>query len=119
MSLLDELRNRGIRLEARSNGNLYVAPKGRVTPDVLDCIRRHKPELLALLGQKRASFAQVEAGRLIRTCKEYGVGLRLEPDGTLVVASNGRAWRSLVDAIEANVDAVADLVLAGWDGSDA
>jgi hypothetical protein len=118
-SLLDDLRNRGIRLEARSNGNLYVAPKSLVTRDVLDCIRRHKPELLALLEQKRASFAQAEARRLIRTCREYGVGLRHEPDGTLVVTSNGRAWRSLVDAIEANVDAVAELLLAGWDGSDA
>jgi sugar phosphate isomerase/epimerase len=118
-SLLDELRNRGIRLEARSNGNLYVAPKSRLTPNVVDRIRRHKPELLALLERKRPSFAQVEARRLIRTCKEYGVGLRLEPDGTLVVTSNGHAWRSLVDAIEANVGAVADLILAGWDGSDA
>jgi hypothetical protein len=47
------------------------------------------------------------------------VGLRLQPDGTLVVTSNGRAWRSLVDAIEANVDVVAELIWAGWDGSDA
>jgi hypothetical protein len=117
-SLLDELRDQGIRLEARSNGNLYVAPKARLTPDVLDRIRRHKSELLALLEQKRLSFAQVEARRLFRTCKEHGVGLRLEPDGTLVVASNGRAWRSLVDALEENVDAVAELVSAGWDGSD-
>jgi len=96
-----------------------VAPKSLLTHDVLDRIRRHKPELLALLEHKRASFAQVEAQRLICTCKENGVGLRLEPDGTLVVASNGRAWRSLVEAIEANVEAVADLILAGWDGSDA
>jgi hypothetical protein len=118
-SLLDELRYRGIRLEARSNGNLYVAPKSRLTSDVLDRIRRHKPELLALLEQKRTSFAQVEARRLIRTCRECGVGLRLEPDGTLVVTSNGRAWRSLVAAIEANVDAVAELIMASWDGSDA
>jgi hypothetical protein len=118
-SLLDELRDRGIRLEARSNGNLYVAPKSRLTPDVLELIRRHKSELLALLERKTSSFAQVEARCLIRTCKEYGVELRLEPDGTLAVTSNGRAWRSLVDAIEANVDAVAELISVGWDGSDA
>jgi hypothetical protein len=118
-SLLDELRDRGIRLEARSNGNLYVAPKSGLTPDVLERIRRHKPELLALLERKRPSFAQVEARCLIRTCKEHGVGLRLEPDGMLVVTSNGRAWRALVDAIEANVDAVAELISVGWDGSDA
>jgi hypothetical protein len=118
-SLLDELRDRGIRLEARSNGNLYVAPKSRLTPEVLDRIRRHKPELLALLERRSPSFAQGEARRLIRMCKEHGVGLRLELDGTLVVTSNGRAWRSLVDAIEANADTVAELISAGWDGSDA
>jgi hypothetical protein len=58
------------------------------------------------------------ARSLIRTCREYGVGLRLEPDGTLVVESNGRAWRSLVRAIEAHVDAVAQLIEAGWDSND-
>ena len=96
-----------------------MAPKSHLTPALLDRIRRHKQELLALLEQKRLSFAQIEARRLIRTCKEYGVGLRLEPDGMLVVTSNGRAWRSLVDAIDANVDAVAELISAGWDGNDA
>jgi TubC N-terminal docking domain len=118
-TLLDELRDRGITLEARSNGNLYVVPKSRLTPGVLDRIRLHKRELLALLERKRPSFAEVEARRLIRTCLEYGVGLRLEPDGTLIVSSNGHAWRSLVDAIEANADAVAELVSVSWDGSDA
>jgi hypothetical protein len=56
---------------------------------------------------------------LIRTCREHGVGLRLEPDGTLVVESNGRAWRSLVRSIEAHVDAVAQLIEARWDSNDA
>jgi TubC N-terminal docking domain len=55
---------------------------------------------------------------LIRTCREYGVGLRLHPDGTLVVESKGRAWQGLVAAIEAHVDDVAALVAQGWDGTD-
>jgi hypothetical protein len=58
------------------------------------------------------------ARSLIRTCREYGVGLRLEPDGILVVESNGRAWRSLVRAIEAHVDAVAQLIEARWNSDD-
>jgi hypothetical protein len=58
------------------------------------------------------------ARNLIRTCREYGVGLRLDPDGTLVVESKGRAWRGLVAAIEAHVDDVAALVAQGWDGTD-
>jgi hypothetical protein len=56
---------------------------------------------------------------LIRTCREYGVGLRLEADGTLVVESNGRAWRSLVRSIETHVDVVAQLIEARWDSNDA
>jgi hypothetical protein len=59
------------------------------------------------------------ARSLIRTCREHGVGLRLEPDGTLVVESNGRAWRSLMRAIEAHVDAVAQLIESRWDSNDA
>ena len=59
------------------------------------------------------------AGTLIRTCLEYGVGLRVEPDGTLVVASNGKAWRSLIDAIEAHVDEIAVLILNKWSPYDA
>jgi hypothetical protein len=117
--IIDELQRSGVRIRAIEGGQLGLAPRSRVTPDIIALIRRHKLELLALLERKSPSFAQVEARRLIRTCREYGVGLRLEPDGPLVVTSNGRAWRSLVDAIETNVDAIAELLLAGWDGSDA
>lgn len=64
-------------------------------------------------------IGRTPAGALIRTCLEYGVGLRVEADGTLVVASNGKAWRSLIDAIEAHVDEVAALILNGWSPYDA
>jgi hypothetical protein len=50
---------------------------------------------------------------IVRTCRRHGVALRVDPDGTLVVLSNGRAWRSLVAAIEAHVDDVAALVAPG------
>jgi hypothetical protein len=62
---------------------------------------------------------RAEAKSLIRTCREYGIGLRLDPDGTLVVTSNGAAWRALVDEIEAHVDDIAELVAANWDSTDA
>lgn len=64
-------------------------------------------------------MGRTPAGALIRTCLEYGVGLRVEADGTLVVASNGKAWRSLIDAIEAHVDEIAALILNGWSPYDA
>ena len=59
-----------------------------------------------------------EARGLIQTCKEYGIGLRLEPDGTLVVESNGKAWRALVRDIETNVEHVAELIALGFDGTE-
>lgn len=64
-------------------------------------------------------IGRTPAGTLIRTCLEHGVGLRVEADGTLVVASNGNAWRSLIDAIEAHVDEIAVLILSGWSPYDA
>jgi hypothetical protein len=78
------------------------------------------PDTASGASEPKSARPDLEAARsLILTCKEHGVGLRLEPDGTLVVTSHGRAWRSLVDSIEQNVDAVAELVSVGWDGSDA
>jgi hypothetical protein len=65
-----------------------------------------------------ARSGREEAQSLIQTCKEYGIGLRLEPDGTVVVESNGKAWRALVRDLEKNVDQVAELIALGWDGTD-
>jgi hypothetical protein len=59
------------------------------------------------------------AKSLITTCREYGVKLKLDPDQTLVVVSNGKAWRGLVDAIEVHVDDVVQLIIDGWDGTNA
>src|SRR6266478_5439070 len=61
---------------------------------------------------------RTSAMSLIKTCKEHGVGLKLDTDGTLIVISNGAAWRSLVNAIEAHVDEIVELLMAGWDGTD-
>ena len=66
-----------------------------------------------------AASARLDGARsLIRTCREYGVGLRLETDGTVVVESNGKAWKALVRELERNVDQVAELIAVGWDGTD-
>jgi hypothetical protein len=109
-----EVRARGIHIDPAPAGKLRLPITSYPAP--LEGVRGHKPELLALLI--RQPF-EVGAWTLRRLCKEHLVGLRVEQAGTLVVTSNGRAWRSLFDAIEANVDVVAELILAGWDGSDA
>ncbi len=63
-------------------------------------------------GWSRGAPAQ----SLIDTCRQYGVGLRVDPDGTLVVESHGRAWRSLVQKIGAHADEIANMLLTTGDG---
>jgi hypothetical protein len=56
------------------------------------------------------------ARTLIRLCREFGVVLKLHPDGMVLVV---RPWRSLLTALEAHVDDVAVLLAAEWNGDDA
>lgn len=46
----------------------------------------------------------------------YGVGLRIDPDGALVVESYGKAWRVLVGAVAASVYEIASILLTTGDG---
>lgn len=64
--------------------------------DLLTYIAEHAPELLRETG-RGASAAKV----LIDTCKAYGIGLTVR-EGDLVIQSRGRAWASLVRALEAH-----------------
>jgi RNA polymerase subunit RPABC4/transcription elongation factor Spt4 len=68
-----------------------------------------------------AWIAPSPAHSIVATCQRYGVALRIASDGTLMVGKAGaradeasQPWRSLLIAIEAHVDAVAELVAAGW-----
>jgi hypothetical protein len=45
-ALLAELAGKGIRVEPRPGGTLYVAPKARLTPELVELIRLHKAALL-------------------------------------------------------------------------
>jgi hypothetical protein len=53
---------------------------------------------------------------LIDVCLCYGIGLRVDPDGTVVIESYGKAWRALVGAIAAHVDEIASILLTTGDG---
>lgn len=48
-TVLNELKARGVRVELRPNGNLYIAPRDRLTPELLEAVRQHKGEILAAL----------------------------------------------------------------------
>jgi hypothetical protein len=166
VAILAELSSRGLHIEPRPNGNLYIAPKDLLTPELLERVRAHKAALLAHL---RASGEQAEVDRIARldaerreadrqatrgydfdltapshaeylrreadpladpghpaysiviTCQRYGVALRIDPDGSLVVGKAGakaeepsQPWPSLLRAIEAHLEAVARLVEGGW-----
>jgi hypothetical protein len=116
LARLDTLWNPQDRLLARGFEHKPAAPGH---DDILARARQTK----CLVQRTNILEAPIEslalAKSLIRTCREFGVGLRLETDGTLVVESNGRAWRSLVQAIEIHDDGVAQLIEAKWDSNDA
>jgi hypothetical protein len=140
--VLGELRAAGVRIEARQDGHLYFTPKERLTDSMVDRVRECKPELLALLvahhcenvgADLRAYLADRQpnllseptlhsclAESIVRTCKRYGVALRMEPDGTLVVNCDKAVgltpgdWDALKYSLEAHTEAVAALVKSGW-----
>jgi hypothetical protein len=92
-------------------------PAGR-SYDV-DCIHPDHAEFLARTG--RHCICQTPSYSIVATCKRYGVALRIDPDGTLVVGKAGakadeatQPWSSLLTAVEAHADAMARLVEAGW-----
>lgn len=50
VAVLNELRSRGITVEPRPNGNLYLVPKEGLTPELIERVRAAKPDLLRLLA---------------------------------------------------------------------
>jgi hypothetical protein len=48
-SLLAELTTQGIHVESRPGGSLYVAPKCRLTPELVKRIRHHRQAIFACL----------------------------------------------------------------------
>jgi hypothetical protein len=58
-ALLDKLKARDIRLAPRPSGNLCLAPRDRLTPELLEAVRLHKVELLRLLTWDSAAGADL------------------------------------------------------------
>lgn len=55
--ILERLTKAGIRLSAKG-GNIIAKPKAAVTPEVVELIRAHKPELLQCLTADPAASAR-------------------------------------------------------------
>jgi hypothetical protein len=66
LELLTEAEQRGLRLEPAGE-YLDVAPRGLCTPDFAEKLRAHKPQLLALLQTKEASWIEVFSERIGET----------------------------------------------------
>ena len=89
VDLLAELRRRGVRLSVHGDKLRYVAPKGALTPDLLEAMRRHKPDLLRLLSRPpippdvvAGVEAALRAGRWVVVGTAYG---------DIILAPNRRA----------------------------
>jgi TubC N-terminal docking domain len=68
LALLQQLHELDVALEPHLDGTLrYRAPKGVLTPALLDVMRQHKPELHALVEEwsERAALMEYD-GRLPR-----------------------------------------------------
>jgi len=72
LALLQQLHELDVALEPHLDGTLrYRAPKGVLTPALLDVMRQHKPELHALVEEwsERAAIAEY-CGGLTREAAE-------------------------------------------------
>jgi hypothetical protein len=112
VDLLADLKSHGLRLEPRPNGNIYVAPKSRLTPELIESIRGHKVELLAALRAGTASVSAFDnaaetTGLNRPVCPAcHGSDLRVSPAGGLVCRGCGR-FLFLHAELGAGVDAPA------------
>jgi hypothetical protein len=114
--VLTQVRKRGVAL-AVIDGRLKGSPPGLLPQDLKTAIRDRAAEIKALLPP-----CGHRAWSIIETCRAHGVALRIDPEnGDLVVGrpeanadASTQPWPSLLTAIEANLDAVTQLVEFGW-----
>lgn len=65
-ALLDELSGLDVRLEAEGDRLRVNGPRGILTPETLDRVKRHKGELLALLRSRLGIDSAGLGGELLR-----------------------------------------------------
>lgn len=107
VELLHELHHRGITLQT-DGGRLRYHPRDGIPPELVDCMREHKAELVAMLTNGWA---------LIRRLWSCGYSLTLQEgaDGKplIVPIGQGRTDAELFRAFDAHHDAAAAIV-ADW-----
>src|SRR5215813_5801220 len=88
-TLFETLTRRGISLTAAVDGNLVVEPASRLTDIDRQAIRTYKSELLVLLTQYHDHPHTTTAENILVVCRKYGVALRIDEHGDLVVGKAG------------------------------
>lgn len=63
-SLLHEVTHRGVHVRADGETLRYRAPKGAMTPELLEALKLHKPELLRLLRTLEGACAEVDVSAI-------------------------------------------------------
>lgn len=79
--ILEHLAAAGVKL-ARNGGNLIATPRTAVTPDVLQLIRQHKPELLEALSGEPPNVPA--AARTIAPAERARLGDAMAPEAELI-----------------------------------
>jgi hypothetical protein len=85
--VLLELNRRDVRLSAEADRLRYEAPPGALTAELLDAMRKYKPDLLCMLaGESRGLTPGARVRSLVSACPGQGVvlatGFRSGPHGT-------------------------------------
>jgi hypothetical protein len=75
-ALLEELRARGVEIEAE-RGQLRYRPISGVTPGLLEQLRRHKPSLLKLLEWERRKLDEADRLGCVARWSKYPTWIEL------------------------------------------
>ncbi len=76
-ALISEIRLSGVELWVEGGRLRYAGPREAVTPELVDHIRRHKPQLLKLLSWERRKLEGTDRRGLIVRWSEYPEWIKL------------------------------------------
>ena len=69
--LINELRGAGVVVRADA-GTLDISPADRLTDEMIDALKRHKPEILSLLQKEDAQlFGNIEQVKIVADRQEW------------------------------------------------
>lgn len=107
-ALVDELANRGIRLLLVGDGLKLDAPKGALTPDLIQRIKADKPALLRLVGDRDYVARNPTRQRVIDLLLPI---FRADPDRAISLRD---AWMERLAIVAADPDCAEQAEAVAW-----